>query len=116
MQNSISYLSKKNERYNYFQAITLRGESMKYEKIGKRLEDELCISRPTTCPTAFEMGEILGTVYENEKITYPNLVVKVEVDKSKVKENIDRLRQEGYLIENNGKYSITKKARELIET
>ncbi len=40
----------------------------------------------------------------------------VEVNKNKVKENIDRLKQEGYLTEDNGKYSITKKAKELIET
>lgn len=89
---------------------------MKHEKIGKKLEDELCISRATTCPTAFEMGEILGTVYQNDKITYSNLIGMVEVNKGKVKENIDMLRQEGYLIEDNGKYSITKKAKELIET
>ncbi len=89
---------------------------MKHEKIGKKLENELCISRITTCPTAFEMGEILGTVYTNDKITYPNIVGMVEVNKGKVKENIDMLRQEGYLIEDNGKYSITKKAKELIET
>ncbi len=96
--------------------VNYKVKKMRYESISKKLETDMCLRRKLFCPTASEMGEILGAVYENREMKYSDIATAIKIDKNRIEENIDELKKHGYLTEINGVYSITDKARKFIES
>jgi len=73
----------------------------------------MCVTRKLFCPTGAEMAEILATVYANGPMTYSDIVTKIKMNESKIKENIDELKRLGYLTEEKHVYSVTEKVKRL---